>query len=280
MSSPTTSLPTSARRRGTRRRRVPMQSAGRLLQCVASRLVTSPVLRPIVRRPPNRRACSILQQRSITTCRPASRAISAASSLITRVAARAPWRRSRRPRRRSASLAGRSEDVDDLDRSRMPGGRVLQVGIDRTAEDLLAGPHRVDRNDVVAVGIQVDGGERAGVVVVRAQADHGDRPVGGEDAVALCLRQPEAVALADSGHRRFTSGRARRTPWRGSSDPGRCALPERRLRPARRRVPAPGPTGCRRCSRCRSRAGRAPGRCRPPAARPRSAAGGWSRRGG
>ena len=32
---------------------------------IASRLVTSPVLRPIVRRPPNRRACSILQQRSI-----------------------------------------------------------------------------------------------------------------------------------------------------------------------------------------------------------------------
>src|SRR5262245_32194753 len=117
----------------------------------------------------------------------------------------------------------------------MLGGRVFQVGVDRTAEDLLPGPHRVDWNDVIAVGIEVDSRERAGVVEVRAEADHRDRPVGGEDAVTLRLRQSEAVSLADSAHGRFTSGRARRTPWRGSTDRGRRALPEEPLRPARPR---------------------------------------------
>src|SRR5207237_600886 len=37
---------------------------------IASRLVTSPVLRPIVRRPPERRACSILQPRPMPASRP------------------------------------------------------------------------------------------------------------------------------------------------------------------------------------------------------------------
>jgi len=50
---------------------------------MASRLVITPVFRPIVRRPPKKRACSILQQRSMTTSRPISRAIPAASSEIT-----------------------------------------------------------------------------------------------------------------------------------------------------------------------------------------------------
>ena len=151
---------------GASRRRCTCYSGSRI-----GRLVTSPVLRPIVRRPPNRRACSILQRRSITFCRPASRAISAASSLITPSCSHSTLAPIATPRRRSAEPRLRPvEDVDDLDRSRMPGGRVLQVGIDRTAEDLLADPRRVDRNDVVAGGVQVDGGERAGVVVVRAQA--------------------------------------------------------------------------------------------------------------
>ena len=48
-----------------------------------SREVMTPVLRPMVRRPPKKRACSILQQRSMTTSRPPSRAILAPSSLIT-----------------------------------------------------------------------------------------------------------------------------------------------------------------------------------------------------
>src|SRR4029077_2181325 len=48
-----------------------------------NRDVMTPVLRPMVRRPPKKRACSILQQRSMTTSRPAPRAILAPSSLIT-----------------------------------------------------------------------------------------------------------------------------------------------------------------------------------------------------
>src|SRR5207237_4845680 len=43
----------------------------------------NPVFKPIVFRPPKKRACSIFMQRSITTSRPAARARSAAGSWIT-----------------------------------------------------------------------------------------------------------------------------------------------------------------------------------------------------
>src|SRR5207237_3937657 len=63
-----------------------------------------------------------------------------------------------------------AEDVDDVDRR----VDLVDPRVDTPVEDRLARLRRIHRNDVVAVGGEVDACERARLVWIRRQPDHRD----------------------------------------------------------------------------------------------------------
>ena len=65
-------------------------------------------------------------------------------------------------------LVGRAENIDQIDLVR----NALQVRIDRFAQDRSAA--RIDRDDAVALVLQIGGHEVAGLLPVRREAHHGD----------------------------------------------------------------------------------------------------------
>lgn len=80
------------------------------------------------------------------------------------------------PRDRGRVL-GFAEDIDNLDLLASCFG-LGEGGIDTLAEQGLSGVARVDGDDVVALGLQIDGDEVARSVGVSGDADDGDMVVG------------------------------------------------------------------------------------------------------
>ena len=98
---------------------------------------------------------------------------------------------------RSGGL-GIAEDIDHVDLE----GNVLQGGIDRLPEDLLAGEAGVDRDDPVALALQVFRHEITRPGPFLAGPDHGDGVDGGEDILDVAVR----ISLVIDLLRRFVFG--------------------------------------------------------------------------
>ena len=132
------------------------------------------------------RPYSIFGQRFITTLRPAASASAAASSLRTPSCIQITCGRGLSASA-SSTIGQRvlrgAEDVDHVDRL----GDVGEPGVDLLPEHFLAGLAGIDRDHAVAALEQILEGEIARPVVLRRDADHGDRLHGVENAADVAV---------------------------------------------------------------------------------------------
>ena len=133
------------------------------------------------------------------------------------------------PRPPTSAIAGTSsrpaEDVDDVDGHRDR----LEVRVDRLAEDRRVERARVDRDDPVALALQVAHDEVARPVPVRRRADHRDR-------LRLRVDAPEERVRIDARRARDRAGDEGAPVGRVSHAPTIARRDGRRLRGAERPV--------------------------------------------
>ena len=147
-----------------------------------------------------------------------------------------------------ADLVRRAEDVDQIDRL----GDVAQRGVDGLAEQRLAGEAGVDRDDAVALALQVAHDEGARPVPVGRGADHRDgaRPL--QDAAQPARPNRRAERSRSCGPR------PNREPGRNLAMPVGAGVQV----PPRHRITSGFPTAVAPCSSLgRARSFGGPGRC-------------------
>ena len=183
----------------------------------ARRLDRSPVLIPLQASSPLSRPYSIFMQRSSMKVRPASPAIAAPSGL------RMPsW-----SHRTFAPIAGRRvrdlrhllrapEDVHDVHGH----GDGVEVRVDRLAQDRRVERARIDRDDPVALALEVAHHEVARPVPVRGGADHGDGLRLGVDAPEERVRIDARRARDRAGDEGAPVGRVSHAPTIARRDAG------------------------------------------------------------
>ena len=218
--------------------------ASAALRQTGRRAEMTPVLTPAQCSPPNRRACSILTQRSITTSRPAAarqrgrlvvhRRRSAATGSCAPIAI-------------ACSAIGSTSSVRRKTSTMSTGSSIVaQAGVAALAEDL--GVARVHRDDAVAVLLHVLGGEVARPVPLGRQADDGDR-------AARCAGCGEGSRC----RRPWIAARRAREPWpaadlsRNDPAPVKAAVRQDRRRPPVHAPRASGAWARRRARRPRRR---------------------------